>query len=153
RRRERRRRRGSSGPRPVPRRVRPWQPRGRLPVVFRLQRRRRCGRPGQRPVQSPLLRRTVTRTEFVKERPMLFGTLLAWLFPGRKANRPGPRPEARRLAVEGLEDRRTPAAMLSVRDVTVVEGDTGTLNAVVTVSLTEPHGNSVTVNYKTEDGT
>jgi hypothetical protein len=84
---------------------------------------------------------------------MLFGNLLGWLFPGRKANRPGPRPAARPLTVEGLEDRRTPAAMLSIRDVAVVEGDTGTLNAVVTVSLTEPHGNSVTVNYKTEDGT
>ena len=43
--------------------------------------------------------------------------------------------------------------MLTVGDATVVEGTAGVHNAVVTVSLTEPHGNSVTVNYSTAAGT
>lgn len=69
----------------------------------------------------------------------------------------GPRRRARssapvRLVVAALEDRRTPAAMLSIDDATVVEGNDGLQNAVVTVRLTEPHGNSVTVNYRTADG-
>ncbi len=67
-------------------------------------------------------------------------------------NRRG-RPATCRPAIEVLEDRRTPTAMFSVNDVTVAEGNTGTHNAMVTVALTEPHGNSVTVNYATADGT
>jgi hypothetical protein len=43
--------------------------------------------------------------------------------------------------------------MLAVDDVTLLEGREGTANAVVTVSLTEPHGNSVTVDDRTADGT
>jgi endoglucanase len=58
-----------------------------------------------------------------------------------------------RLAVEPLEDRCTPAAMLTIGDVTVLEGNEGSHNALVTVSLTEPHGNVVTVGYRTADGT
>jgi hypothetical protein len=71
----------------------------------------------------------------------------------KRSRRAAPRPRTCRLAVDPLEDRRTPSAMLTVGDVTVLEGSKGTHNAVVTVSLTEPHGNSVTVNYRTADGT
>jgi hypothetical protein len=42
--------------------------------------------------------------------------------------------------------------MLTIGDMTVLEGNTGVQNALVTVNLTEPHGNSVTVNYSTVDG-
>ena len=43
--------------------------------------------------------------------------------------------------------------MFSVGDASVLEGNAGIQNALVTVSLTEPHGNSVTVNYSTANGT
>jgi chitinase len=69
--------------------------------------------------------------------------------PRKSARRPS---APVRLTVAALEDRRTPAAMLSIDDATVLEGNAGTQNAVVTVRLTEPHGNSVTVNYRTADG-
>jgi hypothetical protein len=59
----------------------------------------------------------------------------------------------RRLAVEALEDRRTPAAMLTIDNTTLVEGNDGVQTALVTVRLTEPHGNAVSVNYTTADGT
>src|SRR5262249_19859315 len=52
-----------------------------------------------------------------------------------------------------LDDRIVPTAMLTIGDVTVLEGNAGTQNAVVTVSLTEPHGDVVTVDYRTGDGT
>jgi hypothetical protein len=42
--------------------------------------------------------------------------------------------------------------MLTISDASVVEGNTGTTNAQVQVSLTEPHGNSVTVKYSTANG-
>jgi subtilisin family serine protease/subtilisin-like proprotein convertase family protein len=42
---------------------------------------------------------------------------------------------------------------LSVGDVTIVEGDAGTANAVFTVSLSNPVGDEVTVGYATADGT
>jgi Calx-beta domain len=58
-----------------------------------------------------------------------------------------------RLAVETLEGRCVPAAVFSVGGATVLEGNAGTRNAVVAVSLSEPHPNSVTVNYNTADGT
>jgi hypothetical protein len=70
----------------------------------------------------------------------------------RPSARAHPRPRARRLAVEALEDRRTPSAMLTIGDAMVLEGNAGAKDALVTVSLTEPHGNSVTVNYATADG-
>jgi hypothetical protein len=63
------------------------------------------------------------------------------------------RPNARRLVVETLEDRRLLTAMFSVGDAVIVEGDAGTQYAEVLVRLTEPHGNTVTVNYRTADGT
>ena len=57
-----------------------------------------------------------------------------------------------RLALEQLEDRCVPAS-LSISDVTVLEGDSGTRNAAVVVSLSEPRNKTVTVNYSTADGT
>src|SRR5262249_38734291 len=57
-----------------------------------------------------------------------------------------------RLSVEALEDRLTPTAMLTIGNVDVLEGNDGVQNALVTVRLTEPHGNNVTVNYATVDG-
>src|SRR5262249_21872322 len=62
------------------------------------------------------------------------------------------RPKVCRPSVEALEDRLVPAAMLMIGAVTILEGNDGTQNALVTVSLTEPPGNSVTVNYATADG-
>jgi hypothetical protein len=55
--------------------------------------------------------------------------------------------------VEALEDRRTPTAMLAIGNATVAEGNAGTHNAAVLVSLSEPHSNSVTVKYNTADWT
>src|SRR4051794_12820271 len=62
------------------------------------------------------------------------------------------RPSVCRLTVEALEDRLTPAAVLSIADAAIPEGNTGTQNAVVTVTLSEPHSNAVSVNYRTADG-
>jgi hypothetical protein len=87
---------------------------------------------------------------------MWFKTLLDSLKTGssrrtcRQARR---RSTASRLAVEALEDRCVPAAMLNIGDVAVLEGHEGVRNAVVLVTVTEPHGNSITVNYRTADGT
>ena len=44
-------------------------------------------------------------------------------------------------------------ASLSVSDVTLIEGNAGTQNAVVTVSLSAPSTKTVTVNYSTANGT
>src|SRR5262249_45061985 len=57
------------------------------------------------------------------------------------------------LSVETLEDRTMPSATFSIGDVAIVEGNTGTLNAVVPVTLRGQHGNKVTVDYRTADGT
>ncbi|MEA5620017.1 Calx-beta domain-containing protein [Cronbergia sp. UHCC 0137] len=43
--------------------------------------------------------------------------------------------------------------MLSINDVPVTEGNTGTTNATFTVSLTDPFAGTVTVNYATANGT
>jgi hypothetical protein len=85
-----------------------------------------------------------------------FHSLLDWLkpHPNRKlARRVTPRPGTCRLGVEALEDRCTPTAMLAIGNVTVPEGNAGTHNASVMVSLSEPHLKSVTVNYNTVDWT
>lgn len=70
----------------------------------------------------------------------------------RLSNAPLARAGAR-LSVETLEDRLTPTAMLTIANVDVLEGNDGVQNALVTVRLTEPHGNNVTVNYATVAGT
>ena len=46
-----------------------------------------------------------------------------------------------------------PLPSLSINDVTVVEGNAGTVNAVFTVSLSAASGQTVSVNYTTADGT
>ena len=61
-------------------------------------------------------------------------------------------PASRRLTVEALEDRQVPAS-LSVSDVSIIEGNAGTRNALVTVSLTGSSTPSVSVNYSTAHGT
>jgi hypothetical protein len=56
------------------------------------------------------------------------------------------------LAVASLEERCVPAARFTIDDVSIVEGNSGSQNAIVTVRLTEPHGNNVEVSYNTADG-
>ncbi|MFO0848283.1 MAG: Calx-beta domain-containing protein [Gemmataceae bacterium] len=65
----------------------------------------------------------------------------------------GRHPAPRRLAVERLDDRIVPAAQFSIGDATILEGNTGTQTAVLTVTLSGQHGNNTTVNYATADGT
>lgn len=87
---------------------------------------------------------------------MLFRSLLERLTPRVRshASRRGRiRPRTCHLALETLEDRLTPSASFSIGDITIVEGNTGTLNALVPVTLYEPHGNHVTVDYTTANGT
>ena len=45
------------------------------------------------------------------------------------------------------------AAVFSIGSVVILEGNAGTQNAAVTVSLSEPHSNAVTVDYRTANGT
>ena len=87
---------------------------------------------------------------------MSFRSLLDCLIPRHNSNRSRQaalRPGAYRLTLESLEDRLTPAAVLSVWDTAIFEGNTGTRNAAVTVTLSEPHSNAVSVSYRTADGT
>lgn len=91
---------------------------------------------------------------------MWFRTLFDSLKLGRSRTpsqraRPGTslrRPAACRLAVEALEDRSVPAS-LTVSDVTLIEGNAGTQNAIVPVSLSALSPQTVTVNYNTANGT
>jgi hypothetical protein len=46
-----------------------------------------------------------------------------------------------------------PAASLAINDVTVVEGNAGSVNAVFTVTLSSPSGQAVAVDFATQDGT
>src|SRR5262245_22381029 len=62
------------------------------------------------------------------------------------------RQKTSRLDVETLEDRRTPAAVMTIGDASVVEGDSGTTNVLLQVNVSEPHSNAVTVNYSTAAG-
>jgi hypothetical protein len=65
---------------------------------------------------------------------------------------PARRPAPCRLTVEALEDRCVPASVgtsLSVGDVTIMEGLSGTQNAAVIVSLYAPSTKTITVNYST----
>lgn len=74
------------------------------------------------------------------------------LFRAAKSRPTGaPRPPAR-LSVEPLDARLVPAA-LSVGDAVIVEGNTGTQYALVSVTLNAPSKQMVTVNYATADGT
>ncbi len=74
---------------------------------------------------------------------MPFHSPLDCLMPSRsrtRTRRAAPRAKTCRPAVEALEDRCTPAAMLTIGDVTVLEGNEGTHNALVTVTVSEPLG-------------
>jgi hypothetical protein len=71
----------------------------------------------------------------------------------RSRKRLGYSNNAARLAVESLESRNLmAAAVLSIGDVTIVEGNTGTRFAEVMVTLSTGRNNSVTVNYSTANG-
>jgi hypothetical protein len=91
---------------------------------------------------------------------MWFRTLLDSLKPNRpqtparptRRGIPRRRPVARPLAVETLEERLVPAS-LRVSDVMLLEGNAGTQNAVVMVSLSSPSTKTVTVNYSTANET
>jgi hypothetical protein len=71
---------------------------------------------------------------------------------GAPVGRPPRRAAASRLQLEALEDRCVPAS-LTVSDVSIIEGNTGVQNALVTVSLSGPSSQTVTVNYSTGGGT
>src|SRR5262245_18897593 len=74
--------------------------------------------------------------------------------PSRQARRGAPlrRPAASRLAVDALEDRLVPAS-LRVSDATIIEGNAGAQNALVTVCLAAPSNQTVRVDYSTANGT
>ena len=78
----------------------------------------------------------------------LFDDLNLWLSRRRvqkaQPKEPRRRSAAGRLAVEALEDRSVPA-LLAIGDLTVMEGRSGTQNAAVVVSLSEPSNKTVTV--------
>jgi large repetitive protein len=79
----------------------------------------------------------------------------SWLTRSRRA-RPqdaNKRPRPFRPDVESLEVRDLMAATLAISDAALVEGDQGTVNAVFTVTLSEPATGVVSVNYGTADGT
>src|SRR5262245_53314186 len=57
------------------------------------------------------------------------------------------------LGLETLEDRTVPASF-SINDVSIIEGDSGTRNALVTVSLYDPgRTGGISVGYTTANGT
>src|SRR5262245_3476418 len=112
-------------------------------------------RPGARSARRMRCHPHYSADRTAKETTMLFRPLPGLLTPRPNPRRPRRatlRPRTSRLAVETLEDRWTPAAMLSIGDMAILEGNAGTQNVQMTVNLTEPHGNSVTVNYNTVDG-
>src|SRR5262249_19154996 len=85
--------------------------------------------------------------------PMHFRSLRERLMrPNSKSSQRRPVARTCPLAVEQLEERCTPAAMLAVTDLSSFEGNTGTHNAMVMVTVSEPHANSITVNYNTTNG-
>src|SRR5205807_6352342 len=103
-------------------------------------------------VVTPIVEQTHLREEI----SMLFRSLLERFGPRTQSRPPARvkfRPRTCGLAVETLEDRCVPAALISIGDVSVVEGNSGTLNAAVPVTISQPHGNNVTVNYSTANGT
>jgi hypothetical protein len=79
----------------------------------------------------------------------------SWLIRSRRtrAHDANKRPRPFRPGVEPLEARDLMAATLAISDVSLVEGDHGTVNAVFTVTLSEPATGTVTVNYGTAAGT
>src|SRR5262245_32240995 len=80
---------------------------------------------------------------------MSFHRWLRILFDSRKT--PAARRHVYQCSYETLEDRLVPAT-LSITDATLVEGNAGTTNAVVTVKLTGTSNPNVSVNYRTASG-
>jgi len=86
---------------------------------------------------------------------MLFRSLLDTLIgrrSSRRSRRAAPSPWTNRLDLESLEDRLVPAASITIADATIVEGNAGTTNVLLQVSVSEPHSNAVSVNYTTVNG-
>jgi hypothetical protein len=92
------------------------------------------------------------QTRFGKEIVM---SIRAWLDRFRprwqQPRQTVPRPRSCPVVVEPLEDRCTPAVLLNIGDVTILEGNEGVQMAEVLVSLSRPHGRSVSVNYSSDD--
>src|SRR5262245_41160837 len=59
----------------------------------------------------------------------------------------------RRLEFDSLEVRLAPAVAISIGDATVTEGNSGTVNATFTVSLSGSSSKKITVDFATSDGT
>src|SRR5262245_13808719 len=71
----------------------------------------------------------------------------------RQCQRRGsPRAATHRPSLETLEDRYVPAS-LSINSVSLLEGDSGTQNAMLTVTLTGSVSSPVSVDYSTANGT
>jgi hypothetical protein len=83
--------------------------------------------------------------------PKLRGSITPIQHVRRAASRR--KPPSSRLAFESLENRCMMTAVLSVGNVAVLEGNVGAQRAAVVVSLSEPHGSRVTVDYRTINGT
>jgi large repetitive protein len=78
-----------------------------------------------------------------------------WLAPRRapKVSAPRKSSPSRKIRVEPLEDRSVPAALLSINDVSMAEGNNGQKDFTFTVTLSEASAQTVTVEYSTTDGT
>src|SRR5207247_1899362 len=73
--------------------------------------------------------------------------------PAKKPRQRNNRLSGCRLSVECLEDRLALSAYITIDDATVIEGNSGTHNAAVTVRLSEPAPKQgVAVSYNTADG-
>lgn len=73
--------------------------------------------------------------------------------PRRRRESPRRRPSTWRPSVEALENRNLLAAVFSVSNAEILEGNEGTQNAAVVVRLSAPSKGGVTVNYSTANGT
>ncbi len=73
--------------------------------------------------------------------------------PRRRRESPRRRPSTWRPSVEALENRNLLAAVFSVSNAEILEGNEGTKNAAVVVRLSAPSKGGVTVNYSTANGT
>jgi VCBS repeat-containing protein len=80
-----------------------------------------------------------------------------WLAPRRApkagAVRKSSPTRSRKIRVEPLEDRSVPAALLSINDVNLAEGNNGQSDFTFTVTLSEASAQTVTVEYSTAEGT
>jgi len=90
----------------------------------------------------------LSQTTFAKETTMLFDRLFRFV-----KHRPAGAARRRRvrLTLEALDERLVPAS-LSVGDAVILEGNSGTQYALVSVNLDAPSKHTVSVNYATADG-